>query len=283
MLKHVFLPAIGVLVLALNGCAKSPEVQSHSSTPPPPPPASAPQSIDKPGWTLVFHDEFEKPDLDLYKWIPRYRGMEVLPANYLIENGILHLRMDKDRPPMRGPNDRVCGIETRRSRRPFAQQYGLFELRAKCAKGSGMQSAWWMSPMDRDYETLNTEGGIRKSPTECSEIDIFEQLGREPKWNNFTVHYGSAAKPGSDPTHAELPFDMTSDFHVYLFEWNEKEMIWWVDGIEVKRSDKVPHHAFFIRLSLYEGDNNWRGKVDRTQPYPKDFDIDYVRVYSKTS
>src|SRR5439155_20646536 len=179
--------------------------------------ASVPSSsLDKPGWTLTFHDEFDGPQLDLNKWIPRYRGMEALPANYVIQDGILHLRMDRDLPGPRSPGgkDRVTGIETRRSRRPFAQQYGLFELRARCCKGSGIQSAWWLSPMDSDYFRIKSEGGMRASPREATEIDIFEQQGKEPQWNNFTVHYGGAAIEGSDARHTQLPFSLTDDFHI---------------------------------------------------------------------
>jgi beta-glucanase (GH16 family) len=243
----------------------------------------AEQPLEKPGWTLTFHDEFDGPELDRDNWITFYRGNSSLPAHYVIRDGMLHLRMDRDAPPPRSPgsNDRVSGIETRRAGKPFAQQYGWFELRARCCKGSGMQSAWWMTPIDSAYDKITSEGGTRKSAREATEIDIFEQLGREPEWNNFTVHYGSATSHGSDARHVKLPFSLTDEFHVYAFDWDAQRMIWYVDGREVHRSDKVPHNPFFLRLSFYEGDNAWRGNVDPADPYPKDFVVDYIRVYRK--
>jgi len=232
-------------------------------------PVSVQRTADpqKPGWTLTFHDEFDRPTLNTDEWIAYYRNNKSLPAHYVIDDGVLHLRMDRDAPGSRGGNaGRVSGIETRRSPKSFAQQYGYFELRARCAKGSGVQSAFWLSPLDSRYDVVTSAGGIRTSPREATEIDIFEQHGKEPRGNNFTVHYGSPAGHGSDARHVILPIDLTDDFHVFGFEWTRDTMIWTVDGSEVHRSDKVPHHPFFIRLSLYEGDSEWRGKVNPTDP-----------------
>ncbi len=45
----------------------------------------------------------------------------------------------------------------------------------------------------------------------------------------------------------------------------------------------MEHTPFFIRLSVYEGDDKWRGPVDRDTPYPEDFTVDYVRIYSRAA
>src|SRR5262245_58487876 len=80
--------------------------------------------LEREGWTLTFHDEFDGPALDLDRWNAFYRNNKSLPANYVIEDGVLHLRMDADKPPSRGGNSgRVSGIETRDAPVPFAQQY----------------------------------------------------------------------------------------------------------------------------------------------------------------
>jgi beta-glucanase (GH16 family) len=80
-----------------------------------------------------------------------------------------------------------------------------------------------------------------------------------------------------------FPFDLTADFHVYGLEWDAKAVTWYVDGKQVHRSDKSPRNPFFIRLGIYEGDSPWSGKMDPNDPYPKDFDLDYMRVYSKAN
>jgi len=67
---------------------------------------------------------------------------------------------------------------------------------------------------------------------------------------------------------------------VYALEWNEKALVWYVDGKEVHRSDKAPHTPVFSgRLSVFEG----RRKDNRRGPYPQDMEVDYVRLYSRTS
>ncbi len=47
-----------------------------------------------------------------------------------------------------------------------------------------------MMPVDGAYHKLVEDGGTRQNPDEAVEIDIFEQLGRDPMSNYFTVHYG---------------------------------------------------------------------------------------------
>jgi beta-glucanase (GH16 family) len=257
----------------------------HAAAPPATPPAaSAPADAQKPGWKLTFDDEFNGATLDTQRWNTNYRGNASLPANYVLTDGILHLRIDRDAPPPRGDGGgRVSGIETRRSGQPFAQQYGWFEVRARCHKGAGVACAFWLSPLDGDYDKLKIDGGTRDSANEATEMDIFEQQGNDPNGNNFTVHYGrSYSEHGSDARHTIFPFDLTTEFHTYALEWNADSIIWYLDGKEVQRSDKAPHTPFFIRLSLYEHNSPWCGDIDPNDPYPKDFEVDYVRVYSKT-
>ena len=244
-----------------------------------------PAGSEKPGWKLTFADEFNGVALDPDKWEQHYRGNQSLPANAIVKDGGLHLRIDQKLPTTRpGANDRVSGIETRKSKQNFAQQYGLFEIRARCPKGSGYQAAFWLSPLDGEYSKLTSEGGTRKSADEATEIDIFEQLGKNDHANNFTVHYGGGGSDeGSDQRHVVFPFSLTTDFHVYSLQWDKKVLIWLVDGKPVHRSDKPPQSPFFIRLSVYEGDGPWRGAVSRPVDYPKDFEIDYVRVYQSES
>jgi beta-glucanase (GH16 family) len=246
----------------------------------------APAAAQKPGWQLTFDDEFNAPALDARHWNTNYRGNSSLPANYVLADGILRLRIDRNAPPPRGGDaGRVSGIETRRAPQPFAQQYGWFEIRARCHEGAGVACAFWLSPLDGDFDKLKIDGGTRASANEATEIDIFEQQGNEPHGNNFTVHYGRSigTEHGSSARHRIFPFSFTSDFHRYALKWNSSAIVWYIDGQEVHRSDKVPHTPFFPRLSLYEHNNPWCGDIDPHDPYPKDFEIDYIRIYSKTA
>jgi beta-glucanase (GH16 family) len=247
-------------------------------------PPQAP-ALEKPGWTVAWHDEFDESTLNRDRWIAAYRGNPALPAHWVSRDGVMRLRIDQAAPASgAGRSDRVSGIETRRAGQPFAQQYGWFEMRARTPKGAGVMAAFWMSPLDSDYERLQSDGGKRATAGEAAEIDIFEQLGRETNSNNHTVHFGRSWAEGHQAEHRriDLPFSPQEDFHVYALEWNMKALVWYVDGLEVHRSNKTAHTPFFLRVSVYEGDDKWRGAVDRTMPYPKDFEIDYVRVYRLT-
>jgi hypothetical protein len=251
------------------------------------PPVPQPLSEDTPdakwhklGWNLTFHDEFDGQTVDREKWSFRFK---TIPSLCVLQDGIGHLRFEKDFPPTSpGGSGRISGLESRRTIKPLAQQYGYFELRARCHKGPGGQCAFWLSPVDGRYMRVKGEGnGTRGSGNEANEIDIFEQQGNDPTGNNFTVHYGDGLGQGSSARHVTFPFDLTADFHVYALEWDAESVTWYVDGKQVHRTDKSPHNPFFIRLGIYEADSPWSGKIDPKDPYPKNFDLDYIRVYSK--
>lgn len=253
--------------------------------------------VEKPGWVLTFHDEFDGPELDTAKWHTFYRDSKAI---YVIKEGILHLRIDKTLPKAGANKQRVSSIQTVAGRnvwpkvgkewpggRPFSQRYGWFEIRARCCKGSGRCSAFWMMPVEPRYLKLKEDGGIRKSPNEAMELDIFEQLGREPMSNHFTVHFGRSYEEGhrQESNAREFTFDHSKDFHIYALEWTHKNLIWHVDGKEVARSDKAPQRPFFIFLGVYEmmpGVKGWPGMLEPNPSYPCDFEVDYIRVYQRT-
>jgi len=98
---------------------------------------------EKPGWVLTFQDEFDGPTLDTTKWHSLWDDWWQGPVNYNIKNGVLHLIIDGQT-----SGRVVSGIETSLSPQNFAQQYGLFEIRARCPKGSGLHSGFVLCPKD---------------------------------------------------------------------------------------------------------------------------------------
>lgn len=73
---------------------------------------------------------------------------------------------------------------------------------------------------------------------------------------------------------------MTKDFHVYGFEWTEKDMKLYVDGKLTSTINKSPNYPMLTLLGLYEKRHGgWTGPFDPTIPYPKQFEIDYWRAY----
>lgn len=250
--------------------------------------------LHKPGWTLTFNDEFDGPKLDRTKWYDYYRDAQ---AHYVINDGILHLRIDKDKPqPKRNKTFKVSSIQTFggemgwKKGKPFLQKYGWFEIRCRTTEGSGRHCAFWLF-VNGKYRKSIKDGGIRKSRFEPVEIDIMEQLGSEPTFNRFTTHFGTF---DGEKVHDTLPvkkrykrynlgFDQTKEFATYALEWTPKELIWHLNGKKIYSQPYSAQVPFYIMLSIYEslpGQKSWTGKhVPR--PYPRDFEIDYIRVYKR--
>jgi beta-glucanase (GH16 family) len=154
--------------------------------------------------------------------------------------------------------------------------YGRFEGRMKLPYGQGMWPAFWML------------GG--NSWPNTGEIDIMENLGREPSISHGTIHgpgYSGADGPTALYT---LPggAKFSDDYHVFAIEWEPNIIRWYVDGnhFSTKRpadtggNPWVFDHGFFFILNLAVG-GEWPGNPDNTTVFPQKMVIDYVRVCEK--
>jgi hypothetical protein len=272
--------------------------------------------LEKPGWKLTFHDEFDRPQLNDMYWFPAYRSgrMDYLDrsgykhdfkkdrkpgrwfdhnAHYVIEGGILKLRID-ERLPFRPTRDTSCvscvqtsdhrfGATTKEYQilDKFAQKYGWFEIRCRCARGEGLLSAFWLHQHDPTKQEFTPEGEKKKLGDGVVEIDIFEQLGRrigDTSENDLNVHF---TKNGH--TRVKLDYDASKEFHVWAMEWQEGRLDWYVDGKVVKTYvGPTPQEKMFILMALFQYPG-WLGEVDPNMKYPRDFEVDYVRAYARDS
>jgi beta-glucanase (GH16 family) len=161
----------------------------------------------------------------------------------------------------------------------FTQKYGRFEARIRIPRGQGIWPAFWM---------LGDDIGTVGWPT-SGEIDIMENIGREPAVVHGTLHgpgYSGAGGIGRADTLASGAY--ADDFHIYAVEWQANEIRWYVDGRQYHRMTPadipggtrwVFQHPFFLLLNLAVG-GGWPGDPDASSTYPQQMVVDYVRVYS---
>ncbi len=261
--------------------------------------------LEKPGWKLTFHDEFDRPQLDDMYWFSAYRSgrKEYFKrighksrwvdhnANYVIEDGVLKLRIDEKlpfRPNKSTPcvsciqtSDHRIGATTAEYQilDKFAQKYGWFEFRCKCPRGEGLMSAIWLhqhDPTKQEYTPdgqKNVDGGV-------VEIDIIEQQGRligdAESAVDLNVHFTKKAHH-----RPKVKIDASKDFHVWAMEWQEGQIDWYLDG-EVLNTYKgpTPPEKMFVLMALFQY-SGWIGEIDPEMDYPRDLEIDYVRVYAR--
>ena len=156
----------------------------------PPPPSGA--------WTLSWSDEFNGPDefprrylkwtydigTDTNGWgnneLESYTSRS---QNVVVQGGNLVITAVHEATPYTGPDGIARDYTSARLKTQglFSQAYGRFEARIKIPAGQGMWPAFWM--LGNNISSVNWPA--------CGEIDIMENIGREP-----STIYGSIHGPG---------------------------------------------------------------------------------------
>lgn len=258
--------------------------------------------VDKPGYRLIFQDEFDSETLDDSRWVPQYLSSwaqkpELAEPTYIMENGLMRLQIFAETQPWCPEYDGetvVSGFTTgdrnalhnwngtNAVRNPVEMQathlnqYGYYEIRAKGQSGSARHAAWWLL-------------GFEDVPDESAEIDIFEILGNNSHKVpvNFHAWNDPDAPDGGGFSYTNRQMDFHEEFHIYGFNWIEgggqgeapDKMEFYVDGVKTGERNVNIDYPVLQLFSLYEKRaGGWTG-IWLPKPYPNTFDIDYVRVY----
>ena len=101
-------------------------------------------------------------------------------------------------------------------------------------------------------------------------------------------HTGGIVAPALIQYHTEHPWfankKLAEEFHVYGFDWTPEGVTVYVDGIQVMTHKATITYPLVQIISFYDNrkaKNGWTGTYDPSVPYPKSFDIDYIRMYKK--
>ncbi len=147
-------------------------------------------------------------------------------------------------------------------------RYGYFEVRMRVPAGSGTVTGAFTY-------------AEQKGRTRPNEIDI-EILGRNPRTLEATIHENG--KPTGDKL--RLPFDTTTAFHTYGFDWTRNYVRWYVDGKLVHQITGAPAarltrpQQFFVNLWASKQLKDWVGPLD-TSKKPWTLDVACV-AYAKS-
>ena len=247
----------------------------------------------RPGWTLTWSDEFNQPDgsaPDPAKWKIETGGngwgnkeLEYYtsrPRNVHVRNGNLEMIALKEAYARADGVTRNYTSARLKTLGKFDQAYGRFEARIKIPFGQGIWPAFWM--LGNDIETTGWPG--------CGEIDVMENIGREPAIVHGTIHGpGYSGGKGIGAPYSLASGHFTDDHHVFAAEWEPNQIRFYVDDhlyatrtpADLPAGTKwVYDHPFFVILDLAIG-GEWPGNPDEATTFPQTMLVDYVRVYRK--
>lgn len=244
---------------------------------------------DGAAYKMIFNDEFDGKNgerADASKWGVSKRQnatwnrfiSDSIAVAY-IEDGQLVLKAIPNEDKSTDNVDMLTGALE--SQNKFSFKYGKVECRAKTNGYKGNFPAIWMMPQDQSAGWPN-----------CGEIDIFEQIDTENKsyhtvHSNWTYNLGNKNNPTSSFS-KNLSMDR---YHTYGFEWNDKLLTWYVDGVKVGSYAKSTNNdalskgqwpfdkEFYLILNQSVGNGSWAQPADINHTYR--MDVDWIRVYQK--
>lgn len=258
--------------------------------------------LEKEGYVLDFHDEFDGDELDFTKWLPQYlphatTSLSGFMADYDVSDGSLKLQIDEDRPTFYEQENpkgfKVCGIQSYNKNslhertaiganvvpyEGYTTQYGYFEIRYKMpAGGGGGHVAFWL---------IGTQADAREDGSgslQTGEIDITETRFDAPNVHAPKVYNWTDEDLQDWMVQIPMEEDYVNEYHVYAMDWTPEYLAFYVDGVEIARTEQSPQYEMCMILSMYINDDPdstyWSGVP--SDVFPKVWEIDYVRVYKK--
>ena len=201
-----------------------------------------------------------------------FRGTANSPLGlnpFHIANGILEITADiasEQIRPFIWNYPYTSGLITTRG--TFAQEYGVFEVRARVPKGRGLWSCVWL---------LAARGGWPP------EIDILEVLGNQTHTLVTTWHSKASGTHTKGAAGTDIP-DASADYHVYAVDWEEDRISWYFDGVEVFHAPTPAdmHSPMYLLINLAVG-GHWPGSPDANTHLPAVLAVDWVRVYKRVT
>ncbi len=260
----------------------------------------AAHSAEPQKWKLVWHEEFDRdgaPDPAVWNYeegFIRNREEQYYTAdrrrNARVEDGRLILEAHKEEVPNAkfspGADPENEWQKSRRSAQYTSAslntlgkasfRYGRLEIRAKIPTGRGSWPALWLMGINRPEVNW----------PRCGEIDLMENVGKDPAKIHSTLHWRSPEKQGHASSGKSVDGgEPWKEFHLYAMEWSPEKIDFYYDdtlyhsipigpGAAAGESFQRP---FYLLINLAVG-GSWGGEVDPAL-FPLRYEIDFIRYY----
>ncbi|WP_161602324.1 glycoside hydrolase family 16 protein [Tautonia marina] len=173
-----------------------------------------------------------------------------------------------------GPQDRVNGAAPAYMGGafvsfPYSQTFGVFEMRARIAKGKGLWPAFWLLPCDHSWPP---------------EIDVMEVLGKSPETVVSTLHFKDPSGKHKQASGILKGADLSLAVHDYAVDWGPEVIRFYLDGRlffthPTPASMKKPH--YLIVDHAVGGPKSWPGAPDATTKFPAQMRISHIRAWQR--
>lgn len=247
---------------------------------------SLPQDIERPGFELVWADEFrgdenDPPNPDHWTYDLGAGGWGNNELQYYTDrtenvdlNGDGFLRIQARRETFEGAPFTSARIKSEALQEI---QYGRIDIRARAPQERGVWPALWM--LGNDISEVGWPG--------CGEIDIMEIFGQR----SIGVAVHGPGYSGGDAI--GFPYEPAENFadeiHTYSLVWDPEHLAWLIDDelvASINPSDLpeftpwVFDHPFFFIVNVAVGGNTVE-TPDGSTPDVNRLFVDYIRVYER--
>ena len=228
-------------------------------------------------WEAIFEEEFEDQQLNNEVWNPIvFAGMLALNENYVTRgekqfftNGE-NLRIDQS----------ALNIETRREQakgKAWSKKHGFIEEEFNFTSGTlNTASAFRFNQgkIEAKVSLQQTNQIVHGLSLKGEQITPHIDLIKTGKGNGYEVRYIPKDNGSNMISHKVKGVNINDKYFIHSLEWNEKELIWYLNNIEVAReSHQLNGEELYINLA----------SILEKQPenLPASFKVDWIKVYKK--
>lgn len=240
----------------------------------------------------MFIDHFDGKELNKKVWIetylPQWSSRDKTRPSYNIKDSVLSLYISNDQKPwseeyngdirvsnlqtgvFSGPvgssigqhhfSDNLIVREAQKEEFLLTPLYGSIEMKCRCHISEENVAALWLI-------------GLEKNESESSELCLFELKGWNVKDKKAVIGYGIRAfkdpKLVNDFHEDEFDIDV-EDWNIYKVDWRKNEVIFYINGKEIRRINQAPAYRMQLMLNLYDL-KNIKNEENR-------FEIDYIKI-----